>query len=114
MAADPFRTRADLHADLERLGLRPGDDVLAHAAVSRVGRLLGGPDTLIDALLDAVSPGGTVLGYTDWEAAYVDLLDGDGRVPERWRPHVPPFDAAASRAARDNGVLPEFLRTRPG
>jgi aminoglycoside 3-N-acetyltransferase len=113
--ADPaFVTRADLRADLERLGLRPGDDVLAHAAVSRVGRLLGGPDTLIDALLDAVSPGGTVLGYTDWEAAYADLLDGDGRVPERWRPHVPPFDAAASRAARDNGVLPEFLRTRPG
>jgi aminoglycoside 3-N-acetyltransferase len=112
--ASPFRTRDDLRADLERLGLRPGDAVLAHGALSRVGRLLNGPDAVIGALLDAVSPGGTVLAYTDWDARYDELLDADGRVPDRWRPHVPPFDAAASRAARDNGALPEFLRTTPG
>jgi aminoglycoside 3-N-acetyltransferase len=110
----PFRTRADLRADLERLGLRPGDAVLAHGALSRVGRLLNGPDALIGALLDAVSPGGTVLAYTDWDARYDELTGPDGRVPDEWRAHVPPFDAAASRAARDNGVLPEFLRTTPG
>lgn len=110
----PFLTRADLRADLERLGLRPGDAVLAHGALSRVGRLLNGPDALIGALLDAVSPGGTVLAYTDWDARYDELTGPDGRVPGEWREHVPPFDAAASRAARDNGVLPEFLRTTPG
>ncbi len=87
---------------------------MAHAAVSRVGRLLNGPDALIGALVDATSPGGTVVAYTDWDARYDELLDPDGCVPEPWRPHVPPFDAAASRAARDNGVLPEFLRTWPG
>jgi aminoglycoside 3-N-acetyltransferase len=95
----PFRTRADLRADLERLGLRPGDAVLAHGALSRVGRLLNGPDALIGALLDAVSPGGTVLAYTDWDARYDELTGPDGRVPDEWRAHVPPFDAAASRAA---------------
>ena len=41
----------------------------------------------------------------------MDLLDDDGRVPARWRPHVPPFDPASSRAIRDHGALPEFLRT---
>lgn len=112
--AEPFLTRADLRADLQELGLRPGDAVLAHGALSKVGPMLNGPDAVIGALLDAVSPGGTVLAYTDWDAGYDQLLDADGRVPERWRPHVPPFDPRASRAARDNGVLPEFLRTTPG
>lgn len=117
-ATVPFRTRTGLRADLERLGLRPGDTVMAHAAVSRVGPLLNGPDALIGALLDATAAetagGGTVLAYTDWDARYDELLEPDGRVPEAWRPHVPPFDPARSRAARDNGALPEFLRTWPG
>ena len=77
--AEPFLTRADLRVDLERLGLRPGDAVLAHGALSKVGRLLNGPDAVIGALLDAVSPGGTVLAYTDWDARYDELLDADGR-----------------------------------
>jgi aminoglycoside 3-N-acetyltransferase len=88
--------------------------VMVHAAVSRVGRLLNGPDALIGALLDATGPDGTILAYTDWDARYDELLDEDGHVPADWRAHVPPFDPARSRAARDNGVLPEFLRTWPG
>lgn len=110
----PFVTRARLRADFESLGLRPGDVVMAHGAISKVGRLLNGPDAVIGALLDATSPGGTVVAYTDWDARYDELLDADGRVPAAWREHVPPFDPVASRAARDNGVLPEFLRTVPG
>ncbi|MDB5561504.1 MAG: aminoglycoside 3-N-acetyltransferase [Hyphomicrobiales bacterium] len=109
-----FRTRASLRDDLEQLGIRPGDTVMVHAAMSRVGRLLNGPDALIGALLDAVGDEGTILAYTDWDARYDDLLDAAGRVPAEWRAHIPPFDPAASRAARENGVLPEFLRTTPG
>jgi aminoglycoside 3-N-acetyltransferase len=87
---------------------------MAHTAMSRIGPMLGGPDTLIGALRDAVGPEGTVMAYADWDAGYEDLLDADGRVPDNWRPHVPPFDPATARAVRDNGVLPEFLRTTPG
>lgn len=110
----PFVTRAHLAADLRRLGLQPGDSVLAHGALSRVGRLLNGPDAVVGALLDVLTPGGTVLAYTDWDARYAELLDGAGRVPQPWRDQIPPFDARTSRAARDNGALPEFLRTWPG
>ena len=110
---DP-RTRADLTADLRALGLTAGDAVFAHGALRRVGPLIDGPDTVVGALLDAVAPGGTVLAYTDWQAPYTDLLDDDGRLPERWRPHVPPFDLASSHAIWDNGALPEFVRTWPG
>lgn len=109
-----FRTRASLRKDVEQLGVGPGDIVMVHAAMSRVGRLLNGPDALIGALLDATSPGGTILAYTDWDARYDELLDQDGRVPEEWRAHVPPFDPSASRSIRDNGVLAEFIRTWPG
>jgi aminoglycoside 3-N-acetyltransferase len=115
MASPPaFHTRASLREDLERLGVRLGDMVMVHAAMSRVGRLMSGPDALIAALRDAVGPDGTVLAYTDWDGAYDDLLDADGRVPPEWRDHIPPFDPAASRAVRDNGILAEFIRTTPG
>ena len=110
----PFVTRAALADDLRRLGLRPGDAVLAHGALKQVGRMLNGPDIVVGALLDAVSPGGTVLAYTDWDARYDELLTPDRRVPKQWRAHVPPFDPERSRAARDYGALPEFLRTWPG
>ncbi|MGQ0842330.1 aminoglycoside 3-N-acetyltransferase [Actinokineospora sp.] len=111
--SEVFVTRARLCADFVALGIRPGDVVMAHGALSRVGRMLNGPDAVIGALIDAAAPGGTVVAYTDWDARY-DVLLHDGRVPERWREHIPPFDPATSRSARDNGVLPEFVRTWPG
>ena len=67
-----------------------------------------------EALLRVLGPDGTLVGYADWEARYEVLLDAGGRVPEEWRAHVPPFDPARSRAARDNGAFVEFLRTTPG
>ena len=113
-AAPIFRTRTSLRGDIERLGVLPGDTVMVHAAMRRVGRLLNGADALIGALLDATAPHGTIIAYTDWDAGYEALLDGDGRVPAQWRERIPPFDAARSRAARDNGVLAEVLRTSTG
>ncbi|WP_037381995.1 aminoglycoside 3-N-acetyltransferase [Sinorhizobium americanum] len=109
-----FHTRASLRDDLKNLGVQAGDMVMVHAAVSRLGRLLNGPDALIGALLDAVGSAGTILAYTDWDGAYDELLDEDGRVLAEWRVHIPEFDPAASRANRDNGVLAEFVRTTPG
>lgn len=107
-------TRTSLAGDLRRLGVAAGDLVMVHAAMRRVGPVLGGPDALIAALRDAVGPAGTVAAYVDWHVDYDDLLDGEGRVLPAWRAHVPPFDPATSRAIRDHGVLAEFLRTTPG
>lgn len=100
-------TRRSLAADLRALGLARGDAVMVHAGLRSVGRIVGGPDTLIDALLDAVGPAGTLLGYTDWQGLDEDLAGID-------RNDIPPFDAARSRATRGNGAFPELLRTRPG
>lgn len=110
----PIHTRRTLAAQLRQLGLAAGDAVMVHAALRSAGRILGGPDALIDALHDAIGPGGTILAYTDWSDDYHDLLDDDGNVPAELRDDIPPFDPAASRARRANGAFPELVRTRPG
>ena len=57
----PPATRESLSAGLRSLGLEPGTVVLVHSSLSRLGNVRGGADTVVDVLLDAVSPGGTVL-----------------------------------------------------
>jgi aminoglycoside 3-N-acetyltransferase len=106
-------TRSHLAADLRRLGLRDGDAVMAHAAFRRVGTVIGGPDALIDAVLDAVGPAGTLLSYQDWEVG-TDVWDEEGRVLEQLRDHVPPYDPATARSARYIGLLAAAIGTRKG
>jgi aminoglycoside 3-N-acetyltransferase len=106
-------TRSSLAGDLRRLGLAAGDAVMVHAAFGSVGTVLGGPDTLVDALLEVVGEDGTVLSYQDWELS-VDVWDAEGRVLEAYRDEVPPFDPATARPARDHGVLAATVGTRAG
>ncbi|WP_254606492.1 aminoglycoside 3-N-acetyltransferase [Sphingomonas bacterium] len=103
-----------MRADLRRLGVAAGDVLMIHAAMSRVGPLLNGPDALIGALLDVIGPEGTLIAYTSWDSVHDDLLDPNGRVLAEWRDHIPGFDPLRSRAVRMNGMLAEFLRTTPG
>ncbi|MBY6413757.1 aminoglycoside 3-N-acetyltransferase [Rhodococcus sp. BP-252] len=106
-------TRASLAADAAALGLGDGNIVMMHAAFSRVGPVLGGPDALVDAVLDVVGPSGTVVSYQDWGVG-VDIWNDDGSVQEPLRAHVPPYDPATSRPARDHGILASTIRSRPG
>ncbi len=46
---------------LARVGVRPGHVLQVHTAFSRVGPIEGGPRGLIDALLEALGPGGTLV-----------------------------------------------------
>lgn len=112
--APSYNTRISLRDDLTRLGLIAGDTVMVHAAMSKVGPMLNGPDALSNALLDVIGPEGTLLVYTSWDSVHDDLLDDDGRVLAQWRDHVPGFDPQASRAVRMNGIIAEFVRTMPG
>ena len=82
--------------------------MLVHAALRKVGKVMGGAQTILDALIDAVGPDGTVMGYVDW-----DGQDDVEDYPEL-RDQARPFDPQTSRAIRDNGWFPEMLRTTPG
>lgn len=107
-------TVAALADDLAALGLAAGSAVMVHASLRRVGPVLGGADGVIAALRDVIGPHGTLLAYTNWCEYYEDALDDDGRLADALKPHIPAFDAAASRASRDHGVLAEAIRTTPG
>jgi aminoglycoside N3'-acetyltransferase len=111
--AEPL-TPDDLAADLRRLGVVPGDVVMAHASLRAIGAVEGGASGVVSALDDAVGPGGTlvmVLGANDdwaWinerpEADRAGLLAG-----------AEPFDPLVTPAETDVGVLAEVFRRAPG
>ena len=110
----PYWTRRSLREHVEAMGVRVGDAVMVHAGLRSVGLMLNGPDALIDAVLDAVGPAGTLLCYVNWDQQYEDALDSAGRVPDALKAHIPPFDPTRSRASRDHGTFAEFVRTMPG
>jgi aminoglycoside 3-N-acetyltransferase len=60
-AAGKAVTGRQLVADLRRLGVQPGMDVLVHSSLSAIGEVEGGPETVVDALLAAVGRSGTLL-----------------------------------------------------
>nr|6MN0_A Chain A, Aminoglycoside N(3)-acetyltransferase [uncultured bacterium]6MN0_B Chain B, Aminoglycoside N(3)-acetyltransferase [uncultured bacterium]6MN0_C Chain C, Aminoglycoside N(3)-acetyltransferase [uncultured bacterium]6MN0_D Chain D, Aminoglycoside N(3)-acetyltransferase [uncultured bacterium]6MN0_E Chain E, Aminoglycoside N(3)-acetyltransferase [uncultured bacterium]6MN0_F Chain F, Aminoglycoside N(3)-acetyltransferase [uncultured bacterium]6MN1_A Chain A, Aminoglycoside N(3)-acetyltra len=101
-------TRSSLAEDLRAIGLADGDAVLVHAALRKVGKIVGGPDDILDAMRDVIGPAGTVLGYADWQ------LEDEIRDDPAMREHIPAFDPLRSRSIRDNGFWPELIRTTPG
>ena len=52
---------ADLAAELRRLGIRPGDVLIVHSSMKSIGRVQGGPETVVAALQQAVGPRGTIV-----------------------------------------------------
>ncbi len=109
-AIAPSRLRADLAA----LGLGAGDTVMLHASMRAIGPVMGGPTTVVEALLATLGPTGTLMTYVGWQDL-PDFLDGlppDERAA--YEREYPPFDPATARAVRDHGILAEVVRTWPG
>lgn len=108
-------TRQELVHDLKGVNLRSGDLVMVHSSMRSVGPILGGPNEMIEALLKAVGPGGTVMMYVDWEegAQRYTRTDRETTLSPAQMDAWPAFDARKARADRSYGILPEFLRTWP-
>lgn len=107
-------TPARLRSDLEALGLGPGRTIMLHASVRAVGPVMGGPDTILRAVLDVLTPAGTVMMYAGWEDIPDTVHELAGQARAVHLDQYPAFDPALARAVRENGVLAEFLRTWPG
>ena len=107
-------THSKLVNDLRKLGLEPGQVVMLHASVRAIGWVVGGPDVVIQALLDVLGPEGTLMMYVGWEEApYLTIALEEGR-GEAYLAECPPFDPGRSRANRKWSILTEYLRTWPG
>jgi len=91
-------TREQIAFGLRELGVTDGDVLLVHSSLRSFGHVDGGADAVIDALLDAVGPQGTVLVPTHtWD-----------RVNAR----NPVFDVRLTPGCV--GLIPETFRRRPG
>lgn len=52
--------RPQLQAELRQLGVRAGSVLIVHASLSAFGTVEGGADTVVGALLDCLTPSGTL------------------------------------------------------
>jgi aminoglycoside 3-N-acetyltransferase len=107
-------TRSHLVAQLRALGLSSGGVVEVHCSLSSLGFVVGGADTAVLALLDAVGPEGTLLALTGWDHDSFDLRRWPERARRAYIADPPIFDPQLSEAARDFGRLVERIRTWPG
>lgn len=111
---EPLVTRSQLAHDARALGVKPGGVLMLHASVRSVGWVVGGPDVVLDALVDVLGPDGTLVMYVGWPDGTYEMA---GWTPEQQLAYVqecPAFDPLTSRATVEWSVLTEFLRTRPG
>jgi len=95
----PTVTKADIIEGLRAVGVRPGDALQVHSSLSALGYVVGGADAVVDALLEAVGPEGTVMVPT-FNHSSVDIFDA-------W--HSPSINGAITEALR---LRPEAVRSR--
>ena len=111
--------RDQIADELRSLGLRPGQDLLIHCSLRRIGHINGGAAALLDALQAVSGPEATFvvpaqttrnsLTSSTFMAATAGL-DDEGRT--RYIATMPGFNPAISPST-GMGVFAEYLRTRP-
>ena len=114
---DTPHTRATLTRDLRDLGVAPGMNLLVHSSMRRIGYIVGGAQTLLDAILDALGPDGTLMVPTHTSLNTDPARWENPPVPADWiktmRDAIPAFDPLRT-PSHLMGQLPELLRTWPG
>ena len=84
--------------ELLSVGVRPGGVLLVHSSLSAMGHVIGGAETVIQGLLEAMGSEGTLL---------MPALSYEIVTPERST-----FDVR--RTPSNTGAIPEYFRTRSG
>ena len=94
--------RREFAAALARVGLEPGLTVCVHSALSRLGYVVGGPEQIVDTLMEAVGDQGRILmpSYPSGSAMARYLDSGEV------------FDVRTSPSK--TGAVTEVFRRRPG
>lgn len=116
-------TQKQIAADIAKLGVHPGDLLLVHSSLKSIGQVVGGAGAAARALVDAVSPGGTVFvptfnfGKHPWDVKTTPSVVG--AITEAFR-HLPgaqrslqsthPVSAIGPRAAE---ILAGHEKTHP-
>ena len=107
-------TRSQLVRDLQALGVAPGGVLMVHTRMSSLGWLVGGTQTVVEALLEAVGERGTLMAYAGWEDDPYHLAEWPEERRQAYLEELPPFHPLLSAADPDFGRIPERIRTWPG
>ncbi len=110
--------RERLAADLRALGLRPGQALLVHCSMKKIGHVTGGPATLLAAITDASGRDATIVVPTmtllNSFTSSLFLATTAGMTPQQYERFVGGmgFDRSVTPSTR-MGALAEHVRTRP-
>lgn len=89
-------TKQQLVAALREIGIQPGDSYIVHSSYKSLGEVDGGPEAVIDALIEAVGPTGNLA---------LPTFNYTANIAE------PYFDPAIVPCR--TGIIPELGRKRP-
>lgn len=109
-------TLGSLTQDIAGIGLKAGMTVMVHSSLSQVGWTVGGPFTLIRALLDIVGQNGTLVMPAESGQLINTQIRKDFRtkaqMQEAIHEQMPVFDLLTTPTTL--GVVPESFRTIEG
>ena len=92
-------TKQQLITDLTKIGVTRGDHLAVTLSLNAIGHVVGGPETLIDALVETVGPEGTVMMNTYTRTFPIYAIDEE-------------FVFDSERTVCWTGIVPETLRKR--
>ena len=97
-------TKNDIITKLRELGLKCGDNIIAHSSLSSFGYVEGGADTVIDALTELLTDNGTLVmpSFNHGSVYYGESRTGDTGI----------FDVKTTPTS--NGVIADTFWRRPG
>jgi aminoglycoside 3-N-acetyltransferase len=111
--------RASMTRDLRSLGVTPGQILLVHASLRRIGRVSGGAQDVVDALRQVLGRDATLVVPTSTadnsDTSRLYLARTKGMSPDeirRYRDAMPPF--TPERPSVGMGRIAECVRTAPG
>lgn len=113
----PPLTCQSLTEQFAACGLAAGQTVVVHSSLSKLGWVVGGAEDVIQALLNVLTPSGTLMMPTHTGGNGDPSYWRNPPVPEAWWPIIrqtrPAFDPLRT-PTRGMGAIPELFRTWPG
>ncbi len=110
-------TTDSLISDFHSLGIISGQTLLVHSSLSSLGWVVGGTAAVIHALLDTLSPSGTLVMPTHSAHLSDPAIWRNPPVPESWwraiRQSMPAYDPQTTPTRR-MGAIADTFRTFPG
>lgn len=110
------RTRQSLGNDLRALGVQAGMTLIMHSSLKSLGWVCGGPVAVLQALMDVVTPTGTIVVPTQTSEYSDPALWQHPPVPKSWWQIIidtmPAFDTRIT-PSQGMGIIVETFRSWP-